>query len=205
MKSFVATVSTETMTEAEARVLTDRIKRTAEDLWRLLLEAHERKAWVALGYASWRHYALNEFAMGQSHAYRLLDQGRVIRALEEAAGSPLGEIVTERVARDVKPQLDAVAEEIETRVSAGEEPIGTVTDVISKARSFSYLDSRRREHRHSRHVEVIATHVSGLLDKTDQIDVDQVDRERLPDWVVMLRESARQLNRLAARLEGRGR
>lgn len=61
----------------------------------LTLDAYERKAWQVLGYASWREYAKTEFSMGQSHAYRLLDQGRVIRALEEAAGiSPMGEIVS---------------------------------------------------------------------------------------------------------------
>ena len=105
------------MTEEEARSLTNRIKGTTEQLWSLLLEAHDRQAWQALGYISWREYAKNEFGMGQSYAYRLLDQGRVIRTLEGAAGvSPVGEI-SERVARDIKPQLPVVTNEVQARIA----------------------------------------------------------------------------------------
>lgn len=61
-------------TPDEARHLTDAIKSSAERLWSLLMEAHDRKAWAALGYTTWRDYAMTEFGMSQSHAYRLLDQ-----------------------------------------------------------------------------------------------------------------------------------
>ena len=40
------------LSESEARSLTDRIRQSATDTFRLLLEAHERKAWQALGYES---------------------------------------------------------------------------------------------------------------------------------------------------------
>jgi hypothetical protein len=44
---MVATTDTivSMMTTEEPRTLTDRIRRAADDLWRLLLEAHERRAW----------------------------------------------------------------------------------------------------------------------------------------------------------------
>jgi uncharacterized protein YoaH (UPF0181 family) len=51
----------------------------------LLWEAHERKAWRALGYSSWATYVKAEFAISRQHSYKLLDQGRVFRSLAEAA------------------------------------------------------------------------------------------------------------------------
>lgn len=105
------------LTEAEARDLTDRIKRAVEHVWELFLEAHERRAWMALAYKSWRDWAQAEFQWSKSHSYRLLDQGRVIRELETATGiSPIGEIVNEYTARDLKPHLDVVIEQIKAAV-----------------------------------------------------------------------------------------
>lgn len=109
-------------TTDEARVLTDRIKASAETLWGLLVEAQQRKAWKALGYPSWREYACAEFGVGQSHAYRLLDQAHVIREIESAAGiSPVGEI-SERETRDIKPILPEVTEAVRERVAAMADP-----------------------------------------------------------------------------------
>jgi hypothetical protein len=190
------------LTEVEARLLTNKIKQAADELWRLLLEAHERRAWAALGYASWRHYALNEFGMGQSHAYRLLDQGRVIRALEEAAGSPVGEIVTERIARDLKPHLDSVTAEIESRVDAGEPPIEATKTVVSKTRT--YLDSRKRRDAPNRWVESMVFSIqsyTGLLSSLSPIDIDTLDRDLLPEWITEIRAGAEKLLRFADSLE----
>jgi hypothetical protein len=120
----------EALTAGAARVLTDRIKSAAEDLWALLLEAHERQAWRALGYSSWRTYAMSEFGMSQSYAYRLLDQGRVMREIEAAAGSPMGEIVTEREARDIKPHLVEVTEQIRERVADEPERAKEIVDEV---------------------------------------------------------------------------
>ena len=70
------------LTRIEAQALTDRIRETADQLGARLLKAHERHAWRALNYGSWRKYAMAEFNMSQGHAYRLLNHGRVIRELE---------------------------------------------------------------------------------------------------------------------------
>lgn len=115
----------EALDAAAARDLTERIRRTAERLWELLLEAHERHAWVALGYRTWADYVRAEFDMGRSHSYRLLDQGRVIRALEEAAGVPHGGHpieIGERAAREIKPRLVEVTERVRERVAEEPEP-----------------------------------------------------------------------------------
>lgn len=108
------------LNEVEARSLTDDIKGKAESLWSLLLTAHDRKAWKALGYENWDTYIRSEFAMGHSHSYRLLDQARVIKSITAAVEmSPMGDKtepvilhVSERAARDIAPILPQVVERI---------------------------------------------------------------------------------------------
>ena len=77
------------MTERQARKLTDEIKGQASLPQDLLLQAYEGRAWSVLGYPSrMAGCAKHEFGMGQSHAYRLLDQGRVIRRSNRLAAVP---------------------------------------------------------------------------------------------------------------------
>lgn len=116
MTAEVLVVEPAELTAETARELTDRIKGAAEQLWSLLLEAHERGAWAALGYECWRDYAQAEFGMSQSRAYQIIDQGRVIREIAAATGSTYVEI-TEAAARDIKPHLPRVVDEICTRVT----------------------------------------------------------------------------------------
>lgn len=89
----------------EARRLTEEVKADAAALWRKLHRLYEGRAHVALGYSSWQEYCAAEFDMGKSTAYRLLDAGRVVAALE--AHSPIGESLpaSEGVARELAPVL----------------------------------------------------------------------------------------------------
>jgi len=121
------------LTKEEAHDLNTRIKRAVDAVWPLLLEAYERQIWLPLGYHSWRHYATNEFEMSAGHLYRLLDQGRVIKALEAATLSPVGDgLITERVARDLKPHLDTVVADVRDRVvNRGEDPVQVVKAVAA--------------------------------------------------------------------------
>lgn len=74
--------------KSEARLLTDRIKERAEELWHLLLEAYERNVHGALNYKSWGEYFKAEFGGSKSRAYELIDAGRVVRAIEAHSGMP---------------------------------------------------------------------------------------------------------------------
>lgn len=103
-------------TPDEARSLTDRIKDTAEALWSLLAEAHDRGAWQALGYGSFKEYVTAEFGMTKQRAYQLLDQARVIAAITEASGSTVVDL-SERAAREVKPRLKAVTDSIKGKLT----------------------------------------------------------------------------------------
>jgi hypothetical protein len=148
----------------EARRLTDQIKQTAERLWALLLEAHERRAWAALGYERWEDYVRSEFDMSRQQSYRLLDQGRVIR--EIGAVSPMGDIaVSEREARDLKPVLPQVVQEVRERVAdLGPQPEPdrvqqTVRHVVQETREARRTPvpphSEARANREARFAQVI--------------------------------------------------
>lgn len=119
------------MSRGEAQILTDRIRRTADQLWQLLLEAYEREAWRALGYVNFREYAKNEFEFSQSRAYQLLDQGRVIKALEQATNFSTTVEISEWDARRIKPQLAEVSAAIRRRVAQGEPADAVVEDVVT--------------------------------------------------------------------------
>lgn len=100
------------LTFDQAVDLTERIRSAAETTWALLMEAHEGRAWNVLGYNTWDDYVAGEFGMSRSYAYRLIDQAKVVRALEEATGmSPMGDI-SERDARAIKPILPEVLDEL---------------------------------------------------------------------------------------------
>lgn len=113
------------LSESEARALTNQIKDSAESLWRLLLRAYEGKAWQPLGYPSFDAYAKAEFDMKRRYAYYILNQGKVIEAIELAAGvhncaQEEGEAqiihLTEFEAREIAPIIENVTTRIREEV-----------------------------------------------------------------------------------------
>ncbi|MFY1576160.1 hypothetical protein ACN26Z_14860 [Verrucosispora sp. WMMD703] len=88
-------------------------------MWALLMEAHERRVWRALGYNTWEAYVRDRFDMARRTSYQVLDQARVIRAIEEATEDVRhGAQITERQTRDIKPILGEVVQTIRQRVTA---------------------------------------------------------------------------------------
>lgn len=138
--------------KAEAKALTERIRKGVDQLWSLLLEAHERKAWKVLGYETWDSYIASEFNMSRRHSYRLLDQGRIIREIEDATGGEtVRSQITKEVARDIKDELPAVTEEIRSRIEAGEEPEEAVSEAIEDARRVKAEQKAERKARQAEH------------------------------------------------------
>lgn len=139
------------LTPDEAQVLTAKIKAHVTQAWLLITEAHDRRAYKALGYDTFAAYVEAEFDMKRAHAYRLINQGRVIAELAHAAGvstlvdtddvSPMGDTgtmvpsVTEREARDLKPVLPAVAGDVRDRVAAGAPPAEAIAQAVAQARA----------------------------------------------------------------------
>jgi hypothetical protein len=128
-----------------ARQLTDKIKATTTDLCRLLVEAHDRKAWKALGYKSWAQYVTVEFHLSRQHVYRMLDRALVIDEIRATAElSPAGDTdgvpsidLTEREARDIKPHLAVVKAEIANAIvdTAEADRPAIVKRIVQKHRS----------------------------------------------------------------------
>jgi hypothetical protein len=71
-----------------ARDLTKLIKGKLEgildqvhEVHQLILEAHDRRAWQALGYPTWQAYVKKEFNLSRSRSYQLLDRAKVHQVL----------------------------------------------------------------------------------------------------------------------------
>ncbi|MFB7672316.1 hypothetical protein ACFC26_12955 [Kitasatospora purpeofusca] len=82
---------------ARARELTEQLRTAIEDvraavlvLARRVRAAHRAKAWTALEYPGWSAYALAEFGIGRSTAYRLLDLAAVAETIEDTVRAELG-------------------------------------------------------------------------------------------------------------------
>lgn len=95
------------LTAEAARLLTDEVKADAAALWAKLLRLYEGEAHKALGYSSWGDYCRDEFDMGKSRAYQVLDAARVVEQLPESTI-----VERESVARELVPVLRDTPEQV---------------------------------------------------------------------------------------------
>jgi hypothetical protein len=130
----------------EARELTTHIQSVTDVMWTLLARAHSGRAWEALGYGSFADYVREEFNMSRSRAYQLLDQAKVIAAIQEAVPEGTHIQVSEAAARDLKSVIGEVVPEIQERTSGmGQDEAGDmVEDILAEARQRE-LDRREAE------------------------------------------------------------
>jgi hypothetical protein len=117
------------LNEAGARDLTERIRTATRHVCTLLLEAHEGRAWLALGYRSWERYVRSEFGLSRSRSYELLDQGRVIVELQRAARTSAFPDVSAYAAGQIKHHLDEVAACVRERTAG--QPEDRVPEIIA--------------------------------------------------------------------------
>jgi hypothetical protein len=113
----------------EARALTERIKASATDLCRLLLDAHSGRAWQSLGYPSWEQYVRTEFRLSRARSYELLDRGRVTRALEDVVGVSGVPDISTSTAVHVKRELPEVLAAVRARVVG--RPVAEVRHIVA--------------------------------------------------------------------------
>lgn len=121
-----------------ARHLTEAIRVTISAIHVLVHRAYVGKAHLALGYDRWADYVSTEFdGMSRARSYQLLGQHEVITVLSEAAGADVSEVVSEKVARDIKPHLVAVAAQV-TDLSADladrDQVLTVVAEVLNATR-----------------------------------------------------------------------
>lgn len=124
------------MSKADAKKLTQKIKTAVDDLWTLLVRAHDGKAWKALGHQTWEAYVEAEFGMSKRRADQLLEKGEVLAALEDATGQ-MGNTfpISKRDVDAVKADLPAVAEQVKAKVEAGEAPEKAVAATVADKRA----------------------------------------------------------------------
>lgn len=92
-----------TLSEAEARSLTDEVKHDSERLWRKLVELYDGDAHIVLGYSSWGAYFAAEFKQSGRRGYQLLEAGRALEVVNHGSS---GQTPNERQARELAPLLD---------------------------------------------------------------------------------------------------
>lgn len=169
----VSPAYSETLDGPSARDLTNRIKAAADQLWRLLLEAHERRAWHVLGYRTWEDYVRVEFDMSRSRSYQLLDQGRVIKALEAVVSTTVD--ISEREARDLKPALAEAISKVTEGVSADpvRDPRDVVRDVVDRLREPDDREAALEElwPRHKRSLTSVQQTAAVVLGQASTVDV----------------------------------
>jgi hypothetical protein len=96
-----------TLSQTEARHLTDEVKADAQRLWAKLLSLYEGGAHTALGYTSWADYCEREFHMSQGRAYQLLRAARVVNQCTLVHSPQVTSQVpeSERLVRELAPLL----------------------------------------------------------------------------------------------------
>lgn len=141
-----AVVDSAPLTTDQARSLTHTIRDAAEVLWSLIARAHAGKAWQALGYPSWEAYVRSEFDMSRSRSYQILDQARVIAAIESAVPQGTEFHVSEAAARELKTVMDEALPEIKER-TAGLEPeeAGAVVEQVIAEQRERVADAKNPE------------------------------------------------------------
>lgn len=128
---------TRPLTRTEAEELTSHIRNAADVMWVLIARAHAGRVWEALDYPSWEAYVRDEFNMSRSRAYQLLDQAKVVAAIQAAA--PVGTQVelTEKSARDLKKVLTEVVDDVADRTDGmtPDDAEDTIDDILNEWRS----------------------------------------------------------------------
>ncbi|HXA29999.1 MAG TPA: hypothetical protein VN193_14755 [Candidatus Angelobacter sp.] len=157
----------------EARLLTHRIKTALGDTSMLLLEAHQRRAWHALGHRSWSAYVRAEFGLSRSRSYELLQHGRVIRTLLAAGISAGVRDIHPYTAGQIEQRLDEVIAEIRRRTSAdmdGASIRAVVREVIAETRARTGTargESSNRSRTAARQLGGVIDSIKGLPDVDD--------------------------------------
>jgi hypothetical protein len=167
------------LSKAEAKKLTQKIKTAVDDLWTLLIQAHEGKAWKALGYSTWEAYVSAEFSMSRQRSYQLIAKGDVIHAIAEATGENVKRVgqISARDVDAVKDDLPTVAEEIKAKVEAGEDPEKAVAETVASKRAEkeqAKADKAAQQAENDRIREEAATALPQAIKDREQAKVDAI-------------------------------
>ncbi|MEZ0028327.1 hypothetical protein P3T36_006319 [Kitasatospora sp. MAP12-15] len=148
--------------EARARELTEQLRTAIEDvraavlvLARRVRAAHQARVWTALGHDSWAAYALAEFGIGRSTAYRLLDLAAAAEAIEGTVRAELGVshawdsadlVLPVRTVVDIKGRISELTALIAERLADAQAEAGTALEaaVVGEIVAQAVADVRAR-------------------------------------------------------------
>lgn len=132
------------MDEIEAREITDAIRSAATATYILLAQAHEGKAYKALGYDTWKDYVISEFEVSPQRSYQLLDLSKAIKMIESAAPEGTKVKLTESQARGIKKELPKITEQIreETAGKSPEEAADVIDQIVEDIREQKAADDK---------------------------------------------------------------
>lgn len=132
----------EQCSEATARALTDQLRQSLTISWDLLVEAYQRRAWAALGYATWDAYTDAELGATRLRIPReerrevvasMTEAGMSTRAISAALGVTKSQVARDRGvpngapapepidAEVVDDEPDALADKIAAELAASDE------------------------------------------------------------------------------------
>jgi len=137
------------MSEAKAREITDAIRAAASATYILLAQAHNGKAYKALGYETWAEYVKHEFDISASRSYQLLDLSKAVQMIESVTPEGTEVRLTEAQARDIKRELPKITEQIreETEGQPADKASAMVDSIIEDAREQKKADEKAIEER----------------------------------------------------------
>jgi DNA-binding CsgD family transcriptional regulator len=118
------------MTFEQARAAVDAIRRDVDDLIARIVELHDRRAWIALGYASWAEMCAVEFP------YRCLPRterpGRVVQLRAAGMSTRAIAVAVDADPRTVRDDLRDAGAVIPPRSGGGNPPPAIVTGLDGK-------------------------------------------------------------------------
>lgn len=137
---------------SEAEELTAAIRSTVTATYILLAEAHDKKAFKAMGYETWADYVRDEFDISPQRSYQLLDLSKTIKIIEESAPDGTEVKLTEAQARDIKRELPKITERIseETEGLSADEAGALVGEIIDDSRQQMKDDAKAEKERQAK-------------------------------------------------------
>lgn len=114
--SQILDLSSPELSPEEAKELTKTIRTQTNVLYLLIARAHAGKAHIALGYRSFEEYIKQEFNYSKSYAYKLLDQAKIIEAIEEVMPEGTQVYVSDATARGLKASMSDFVPELQEKV-----------------------------------------------------------------------------------------
>jgi hypothetical protein len=123
------------MGKLEAQLITRKIKESHERTLEMLVEAHDRGAWKAMGYDSWGKYTEAEFDFKQARGYQLLTHAKTVQAIENSTNVeiiPKSEAQT-RPMKNLPAKTQGRAWKAALKSTGGEQPTGKQVATIVAA------------------------------------------------------------------------